>query len=381
MSRYVGIFWDYSSCPTNDTRDKSSIAISLREGCIKYGVVTSFKAYFGLPCGTPYEPPSASIRSEIEEVGVTTVDNPKTGFGALAADVFCFILDNYDFSASITVVFVSANPDIAHLVSALRARGVSVGLVTPSGQLNKLSSQASWTKDWENCTTASDPPTVISHRIRPALLGRLPRPVRATSIESDSDFSIVDGTSPTCDTSKNAALNPSGVEGKLETTRAPQAVTSTPIALPPLNITYHVPIERIPLPLDLPRTYSIWGGGKLTTTSHELQMFEDDPLYVELIKDPEAIKIKTWRRELKQLFFFQDISQNPGIQDELDTVFTLFEQYDKMSKNYLAFSGICKLLTQISQHYLDKFDYRQSCAKRARELLVKWEPLARSSDA
>ncbi|CAE6480324.1 hypothetical protein ACGC1H_000851 [Rhizoctonia solani] len=379
MSKHVGIFWDYSSCPSDDTKDRSSIATSLREGCIKHGKVTLFKAYFGLPGNTPYEQPPASIRSEIEEVGVVTVDNPKTGFGALATDVFCFLLDHHDLSASITVVFVSGNPDMVYLVSALRARGVRVGLITPVGRSNNLSSQASWVGDWNSYATASESSGLFSHQTGSMLTTLRHWPATAASVGSNSDYSLVDGTPSTCEV-KNSAMSSSSLEAKPETTEAPQAPAFTYPSLPPLKFTYPAPIKPIGRPLKPPVSqFSQYWGSQVfvtTTTSHGLQMFEDDPLYAELIKDPEAIKIKTWRRKLKQIFFFPDISTNPKIQNDLDTVFTSLEQYDKMSKNYLAFSRICKLLTQISQHYLQQFDYRQSCIMRARQLLEKWEPLA-----
>ncbi|CAE6385004.1 unnamed protein product [Rhizoctonia solani] len=178
-----------------------------------------------------------------------------------------------------------------------------------------------------------------------------------------------------------STLDPSDLKAKPETTEAPKAAVFIYNGLPLLKLAYAAPTKLVGQPLKPPVSQiTTWHGQtyKTTTTSHELQMFEDDPLYAELIKDPDAIKIKTWRRKLKQLFFFQDISTNT--QSDLDAVITSLEQYDKMSRNYLAFSRIGKLLTQMSQQFLHQFDCRQLCVARARQLLEKWEPLIRSED-
>ncbi|CUA70272.1 hypothetical protein RSOLAG22IIIB_00627 [Rhizoctonia solani] len=350
MLKRVGIFWDYSSCPSNNAEDISTIVTTLREGCTEYGSTTLFRVYFGLPNSTPYEQPSASMRSELEEVGAIIVDNPKAGIGALATDVLSFLLDYRDPSESTTVVFVSGNPDIAYLISALRARGVGVGLIAPSDHSNKLSPWASWTANWDNYTTGSRPPSSF----RPPLtLESIPGPCgNFESMMSSITY--------------NSGNIPLSSETKHETTKAPEA--TMPIfgtQYLPLESAQVVPDIKIQQPLRPPQSqyYSFSRMPFLTTTtSHELQIFEDDPLYAELIKDPEAIKIKTWRRKLKQLFFCQDISKNSNIQSDLDAIFTSLEKYDKMSKNYLA-------------HYLNQFDYRQASVKRARDLLGKWEPL------
>ncbi|KAJ1308555.1 hypothetical protein OPQ81_004255 [Rhizoctonia solani] len=260
MSDRVGIFWDYSSCPTSDTSDESSIALSLRKDCVQHGHVVLFKAYFGLPDSTPFEPPSESIRSKIEGVGVVTVDHPKAGFGAFSTDIFCFLMDNHELPVSTTIVLVSGNPDIAYLVSALYARGVRVGLVAPSGQLDKLSSQTSWTENWDNYTVAFGSSSVVYHPSQ-----------SSTSLKRPSD---------------------------------------TPVAPRRTKARYTTTLETIPQPLHQVQAHGTLCEPYLYTSSHKLQMFENDPLYIELIKDPEAIKVKTWRRELKQLFFYQDITTN-----------------------------------------------------------------------
>ncbi|CAE6490430.1 unnamed protein product [Rhizoctonia solani] len=160
MFNRVGIFWDYNACPTNDARESNTIRL-LRKECIKHGNIVLFKAYFGLPGIAPHKQPPASIRSEIEEAGVTTLNHPNAGFGAFATDVFCFLLDQDKSTTPTTVVLVSGNPNITYLVYALHARGVRVGLIAPSGQLNELSSQISWTKDWEDYTRITN--ISISH--------------------------------------------------------------------------------------------------------------------------------------------------------------------------------------------------------------------------
>ncbi|CAE6496489.1 unnamed protein product [Rhizoctonia solani] len=352
MSACVAIFWDYSSCPTN--KGVSDIALSLREGCTKHGNVILFKAYFGLPCSVQNIQTSTNIRSELEEVGVATVDNPKTGFGALATDVFCFVLDKYKAKGT-TVVFISGNPSIAYLVLGLRARGVHVGIISPPGQFNKLLSQANWTANGDDYGLAPGPTIYTNYQVD-SKSGSPPNPTQAPGIECDSEYSLVDDASPTRDSSN---------------TNVHQA-TAAPVA--PQPITYIVTDDKVPAPLG-PMKYSLH---TVCTSSHELQLLEDHPLYIELVKDPEAIQIKTWRRKLKQLFFYQNILKNPQVPGELDELLTSLEEYDKMSGEYLAFTKLGKLLTQISQQILQYCDYRQPYATRARELLTKWEPLARS---
>ncbi|CAE6527297.1 unnamed protein product [Rhizoctonia solani] len=373
MFNRVGIFWDYSSCPNDNTGDESGIALALREDCVRHGDISFFKAYFGLPGSVPYEPPSASVRSAIEEVGVVTVDRPKTGFGALATDIFSFLLDHRDTFESTTVVIVSGNPDIAYLVSALHAKRAKVGLVAPSGQLDRLSSQASWTGIWDDLVKAAGMPNATKYCSDAAPLSSPPAP-STSSTGSTSDYSLVDGILPSCDSStKDPSPGPASTTLEVE---APQLVSPAPVVP---SITYTVTNERIPEPRGAIKGYDIYTGRTLQTSSHKLQMLEDDPLYMVLVKDPEAIRIKTWGRKLKQLYFHQDIRTNPQAPSELDTLYTSLEQYANMSRNYLAFSKIGKLLTQISQHYLDAYDYRQTYKTRAKELLTKWEPLARSS--
>ncbi|KAG8732090.1 hypothetical protein FRC11_000751, partial [Ceratobasidium sp. 423] len=212
-----------------------------------------------------------------------------------------------------------------------------------------LSSQASWTGSWDNLIEAAGIPSTTKNYSDVAPLSS-PSPPSSSGIDSTSDFSLVDGASSACGPStKEASSSPSPTaQTKLETIETPQIVPPAPVALPP-NITYTITQESVPEPLREIIEYTPLGTKMVHTSSHKLQMLEDDPLYVELIKDPEAVKVKTWRRKLKRLYFYQDIK-------------------------------VGKLLTQICQAFIDKFDYRQTYKTRAKELLTKWEPLARSSD-
>ncbi|CAE6527293.1 unnamed protein product [Rhizoctonia solani] len=131
----------------------------------------------------------------------------------------------------------------------------------------------------------------------------------------------------------SSASDPFTSQIKPEIMKIPQVVPPASIAPPP-KVVYAVTTENITVPLKPRRDHNPLSCAP--TSSHKLQMFEDNPLYMELMRDPEAIKIKKWRRKLKQLYFYQDTRTNPQAPSEMDALYTSLEQYDCMSRNYLA---------------------------------------------
>ncbi|KAF8681404.1 NYN domain [Rhizoctonia solani] len=374
MSACVGIFLDYNSCPNKDIQDLSGVLRSLRTYCAQHGSVTLFKAYLRLLGKAYYSDRPGCPRAEMDEAGVITVENPMGHLGVLATDVFCFLLDHRGSPDSKTVVLVSGNPHIAYLVTALRARHVKVGLVASLSDLDKILSQASWTKSWESFLTSTDPLN-IAKGVDDCLLPSAATEESNSSVKSTSDHSLVDVPSAQAPSTGIQYSTPSAVQTKPETCTSSEEL---PAPLLP-NFEYKVTNEKVREPLEY-LTRILRSLHDVSTTSHKLRISEDDTLYFELLKDPEAFKIKSWRRELKNLYFCQDILKNPQVAGKLDALFTLLEEYDKMSKNYLAFSGIGRLLTQIAKFWINSNDYRQPYQARAIQLLIKWEPLASGSE-
>ncbi|CAE6386672.1 unnamed protein product [Rhizoctonia solani] len=211
--------------------------------------------------------------------------------------------------------------------------GLGVVLVAPFGQLNKLSSQASWTKNWESLSAPLSSPGTVEDLVLVAICFQLYHPDHPVASVEFNDYSLVDdGSFARASGTKDTPPAPSVAQTKLESTKASNSFSST---LPPV-VQYEIPGETIRQPLAKIREHTSFASSiPLPTTSHKLRVLEYYLLFLELIKDPEAIKDKHWLRKLKQSYFIEDISKNPQAPSELDALFTslAIEQQYRMSKN------------------------------------------------
>jgi hypothetical protein len=308
-----------ASCPMSGSADSGhTITTILRKACSTYGNITLFKVYYGLPnhnglCTRP----SPEVCSEVEAAGVIPVDRPKSGLGALATDAFCFWADNLG-SPGTTIVFVSGNSDLVYMVSALRARNANVGLIVPPDQPTKaLTTHGSWVLRWEQLQ-AHDTIALLVHDVKTSdgIRGGpsdsaplVPKNVAtsATNLESSGGFGLANGTSP----ARNAGVAQTRVGVNIrEPPPVAQPQPEQTVAQPPqATIAYEVTSQKIPQPLPLVNSSPTRWQWK-PTGIHALQMFETDPLFAQLLKDPEAIKVKTWRRQLKQNFYLAPADGN-----------------------------------------------------------------------
>ncbi|KAF5365178.1 hypothetical protein D9758_005363 [Tetrapyrgos nigripes] len=96
-----------------------------------------------------------------------------------------------------------------------------------------------------------------------------------------------------------------------------------------------------------------------------------------MLEDPEASKVKDWRRKLQRTF----LNFKSAIKEEdmptMDQLFTTIESYDKMNREYLQFSKVGKVMRRINALEPDKipreneFKFRE----RANVLIDKWHAI------
>lgn len=337
--------------------------------CSEYGNVVLFKAYFSLDNNAARVGPQTGTSFALESAGITAVHHPEKGSSTLATDALCFWVDNISRDPLI-IIFVTLNPALLYTAAALKARSVDVGLIIPTGRLpTNLFSYASWVREWK--------PVVMKDR---ALGTELKTPPAAYGTVSKPESAR---TTPSPEASVRESIGDSALAGSIKGRLPPDdgsAMVTTQVSE---SRTYEPVKTKIAQPLQPVRVMNplIQDLRILFTTVHTLQIFETDPLYINLIRDPEAIRVKAWRRQLKQMFYHESNANDPQAPGDLETLFSGIERYDKMTRNYLAFSRIGKLMTQISQSYQQDFDYRRSYMARAKALLVQWEKLIHNSES
>ncbi|KAJ3491935.1 hypothetical protein NLI96_g351 [Meripilus lineatus] len=105
---------------------------------------------------------------------------------------------------------------------------------------------------------------------------------------------------------------------------------------------------------------------------------DEDEVDPELMKDPEAQKVRDWRHKLQKAFLNTKVQQ-PKDEDmpHLDELFTTVENYDKMSVSYLSFSKIGKVMRHIHALPAEKVprDEEFKFRERANVLVLKWHDI------
>lgn len=105
---------------------------------------------------------------------------------------------------------------------------------------------------------------------------------------------------------------------------------------------------------------------------------DDDPL----ANDPEAIRVKDWRRKLQKTFLDEKgTGPKPDEMPASNDLFTSIEQYDKMNIHYLLHSKIGKVMRHIHLQPSDKIprDDEFHFRTRAKALVDKWHVIVNTS--
>lgn len=296
-------------CPSPNATPGHALKLAncLREFCTKLGSVTLFKVYCGLATNSEPAPPTTEMSSGIEAAGATVVD--RSNIGMLIADAFCFWADNLVHTLGTrTIVFVTQNHQLAYTVSALRGRGVNVGFVLPPGLGSEdLATLASWVLDW-GCimNSANDQGGLndldsLAKDVLKSYHGQVASPA---DLDSNCGFSLVDDKPSESGDVVNEPLaaHSTGIISQVEQEVAQSQAPA---------VEYQI-AKDVPSPLPCVEKYTL-SYRNLGTTIHTLQILETDPLFALLLNDPEAIKIKGWRRKLKQLCFVSSAKEDVSL--------------------------------------------------------------------
>ncbi|KAF7305782.1 PWWP domain-containing protein [Mycena chlorophos] len=111
---------------------------------------------------------------------------------------------------------------------------------------------------------------------------------------------------------------------------------------------------------------------------------EKEPVNPKLENDPEALKVREWRHKLQKVFLPSN-KQMPKEEDmpSVDELFTVVEQYQHMSIEYLTFSKIGKVMRHIHLLEADKVprDAEFRFRERAKALVDRWHMILNANKA
>ncbi|KAF5365873.1 hypothetical protein D9757_011055 [Collybiopsis confluens] len=109
---------------------------------------------------------------------------------------------------------------------------------------------------------------------------------------------------------------------------------------------------------------------------------EDNADDDELVKDPEATKVREWRHRLQKIFLsHKSVTPKKEEMPDMDALFTQIESYDKINIAYLSFSKIGKVMRHITVLSDDKvpLDSQYHFRDRAKVLVEKWQQIINAS--
>lgn len=158
----VAVFWDYESCRPAGFMPAYTIVDNIREACLPYGSITTFKAYvekadayLSEPASRPLHHGHPSLREQLQLYGVgLSYYSPSArstmGERLLLVDMMLFALDNP--APSTTLILITAEELSPYAISALRLRHYKIVLITPQNNGNPLrpamAAQANEVIDW-----------------------------------------------------------------------------------------------------------------------------------------------------------------------------------------------------------------------------------------
>ncbi|KIO25038.1 hypothetical protein M407DRAFT_8599 [Tulasnella calospora MUT 4182] len=127
----VGIFWDYESCPSHNTRSIAEALEAIQSVAVASGSINSFNVYVD-PDRHSKVWRAASLRQQLHNAGVSVIDCSRQA-GKTVADKM-MIVDLFAFALRARlpggVVVISADPDLAYTLSLLRQRRFRVTLIS-----------------------------------------------------------------------------------------------------------------------------------------------------------------------------------------------------------------------------------------------------------
>ncbi|KAG8914254.1 hypothetical protein FRC01_004153, partial [Tulasnella sp. 417] len=126
--RKTAVFWDYELCPPPDGISGAAFVRKVRDLARVYSrSIFSFKAYFSSPL-------DEKLRSELRDSNVLVLEDKGGTVDKMrrTVDMLGFAMDQPP-SVPGAVIFISSDADFVCVLSALRNKGHSVGLLCPPG--------------------------------------------------------------------------------------------------------------------------------------------------------------------------------------------------------------------------------------------------------